>query len=194
MRRDSFMPFSCRRVAQLARAWGQDDRGATAIEFAMVGTPFFMFIFGIFGLGMYFFTTFSLENAVEQASRLIRVGLVQQSGMTAEEFKQEVCNKLPAFVDCDGKLRINVQSYSDFGSIAPPACETVLARHSRDPSARNDRAVAQRPLATATRILGACPMLSRKLSPYAEPPKESGAVCKLPAPQHRWTDRRTDTA
>lgn len=122
MRRDSFMPFSYRRVVQLARAWRQDDRGSTAIEFAMVGTPFFMFLFGIFGLGMYFFTTFSLENAVEQASRLIRVGLVQQSGMTAEEFKQEVCSKLPAFVDCDGKMRINVQSYSDFGSIVPPAC------------------------------------------------------------------------
>lgn len=123
MRRNKFVrPFCCQRVAQIARAWKRDESGTTAIEFAMVGLPFFMFLFGIFGLGLYFFTTFSLESAVEQASRLIRVGYVQQSGMTAEDFKQEVCNRLPAFVDCDGKMRVNVQSYSDFGSIVPPAC------------------------------------------------------------------------
>ncbi|MGB3720715.1 MAG: pilus assembly protein [Proteobacteria bacterium] len=113
---------SQQRSVGLARSWARDERGTTAIEFALVGLPFFMFLFGIFGLGLYFFTTFSLESAVEQASRLIRVGFVQESGMTAEEFKQEVCKRLPAFVDCDGKMRVNVQSYSDFASIIPPAC------------------------------------------------------------------------
>ena len=110
------------RLIQLARQLEQDRSGTTAIEFAMVGLPFFMFLFGIFGLGLYFFTTFSLENAVEQASRLIRVGLVQQSGMTAAEFKQEVCRRLPPFVDCNEKMRVNVQNYADFGSITAPSC------------------------------------------------------------------------
>ncbi len=120
---DGFIRRLCRyRVIQLARKLEQDRSGTTAIEFAMVGLPFFMFLFGIFGLGLYFFTTFSLENAVDQASRLIRVGMVQQSGMTATEFKQEVCKHLPPFVDCSDKMRVNVQNYSDFGSIAAPSC------------------------------------------------------------------------
>lgn len=111
-----------RRIVRLARNWKQDNRGTTAIEFGMVGLPFFMFLFGTFGIGLYYFTTFSLENAVEQASRLIRVGLVQQNGMTAGEFKQEVCKHLPPFIDCDGKMRVSVQSYSDFGYIVTPPC------------------------------------------------------------------------
>ena len=118
----SVRPFGRCRVVQLTRRFQQDSSGTTAIEFAMVGLPFFMLLFGILGIGLYFFTTFSLENAVERASRLIRVGLVQQSGMTAAEFKQEVCKHLPPFVDCGDKMRVNVQNYSDFGGIVAPAC------------------------------------------------------------------------
>lgn len=111
---DSAVPFVCR--------WQRDSSGTTAIEFAMVGVPFFMLLFGILGIGLFFFTTFALENAVDRASRLIRVGAVQQSGMTAADFKEEVCKQAPPYVDCDGKMRVNVQSYSDFSDIVTPSC------------------------------------------------------------------------
>jgi hypothetical protein len=93
-----------------------------AIEFAMVGLPFLMLLFGIIAVGLFFFTTFALENAVEDAARLIRTGQAQQSGMTAEEFKQEVCARAPRYVDCDLKMRVNVQSFTGFGSIVAPSC------------------------------------------------------------------------
>lgn len=111
-----------RPVVLPAGEWLRDSRGTTAIEFAMVGLPFFMLLLGTITVGLFFFTTFTLENAVEQASRLIRVGEVQQSGMNATQFKQEVCNHVPAFIDCDGKMRVNVQSYSDFAYIITPSC------------------------------------------------------------------------
>ena len=107
---------------QFALRLTRDERGATAIEFAMVSLPFFMMLFGLIILGLFFFTTFVLENAVEQSARLIRTGQVQQNGMTAADFKQEVCKRAPPYVDCDGKMRINVQSYSSFGSVVTPAC------------------------------------------------------------------------
>jgi Flp pilus assembly protein TadG len=107
-----------RRAARLAR----DDNGATAIEFAMVAMPFLMMLFGIIGVGLFFFTTFSLENAVEQASRPIRTGEAQTAGMTKDQFKTNVCGLLPDFVDCGGKLRINVQSYNVGDAIVAPAC------------------------------------------------------------------------
>ena len=88
----------------------------------MVAMPFFMMLFGIMVVGLFFFTTFSLENAVEETGRLIRTGQVQQGGMTADQFKQQVCNRLPAYVDCAGKLRINVQNFTGFGSIVVPTC------------------------------------------------------------------------
>ena len=39
----------------------KDQSGATAIEFAMVATPFLMLVFGIIQIGLLFFTTFTIE-------------------------------------------------------------------------------------------------------------------------------------
>lgn len=105
-----------------ARELGKDTSGTTAIEFAMVGIPFLMLLFGIISVGLYFFTTFTLENAVEEAARLIRTGQAQESGMTAAQFKDEICTRVPRFVDCNGKLRVNVQKFTGFGSITATSC------------------------------------------------------------------------
>lgn len=99
-----------------------DRSGTTAIEFAMVGMPFMMLLFGIIAVGLFFFTTFTLENAVEEASRLIRTGQAQQSGMTAAQFKTEVCSRAPRFVDCQSKLRVNVQKFTGYGSVTVAKC------------------------------------------------------------------------
>ena len=60
------------RLAALASRVKQDKSGSTAIEFAIVALPFLMMIFGTLAVGLFYFTTFALENAVEQAGRLIR--------------------------------------------------------------------------------------------------------------------------
>lgn len=109
-------------VGCLARNSLRNCDGTTAVEFGLVGLPFVMLMLGIVAVGLFFFTTFALESAVEQASRLIRIGAVQQTGMTAAQFKEKVCSHLPAYVDCRGKMRVSVQSYSDFASIETPSC------------------------------------------------------------------------
>lgn len=102
-----------KRPGDLLSRWRADSRGATAVEFAMVALPFLMMLFGIIGVGLYFFTVFTMENAVEQASRLLRTGQAQQAGYTAAQFKSKVCEFVPGFVDCSSKLRVNVLSYPD---------------------------------------------------------------------------------
>ena len=89
----------------------RDESGSAAIEFAMVSFPFLALLFGIMAVGLYFFTTFSTENAVEQASRPIRTGEAQAAGLTRDQFKASVCEKLPVYVDCSSKLRVNVMSF-----------------------------------------------------------------------------------
>ncbi len=103
-------------------AWRRDNSGSTAIEFAMVSGPFLALLFGIMAVGLFFFTTFSTENAVEQAARPLRTGEAQAAGMTKDQFKANVCAKLPAYVDCGGKLRINVQKFTVGQAIVAPAC------------------------------------------------------------------------
>jgi TadE-like protein len=53
-------------------AW-QDDRGQTAVEFAMVAPAFIMLAVGTFYLCMCLFLTGSLHYAVEQAARCASV-------------------------------------------------------------------------------------------------------------------------
>lgn len=110
------------RATRRAQKLQRDESGATAIEFAMVSMPFLALLFGIIAVGLFFFTTFSLENAVEQASRPLRTGEAQTAGMTKDQFKASVCAKVPAYVDCGGKLRVNVQKYNLGDAIVAPAC------------------------------------------------------------------------
>ncbi len=101
------------RVARTVSRWREDHSGTTAVEFAIVGMPFLMFLYGIIGIGLYFTTMFTLENGLEQASRLIRTGQAQKAGMTDVQFKNVVCSYIPGFVDCQNKLLVNVRSFAE---------------------------------------------------------------------------------
>jgi Flp pilus assembly protein TadG len=111
----------------------RDESGATVVEFAMVATPFFMLIFGIFGICIYQFTQFSLQNAVDQAARSIRTGAFATAGaqggvMTSAEFKQAVCGLSPAYIDCANKLKVFVIAPGSTFSTASanrPSCNSA---------------------------------------------------------------------
>lgn len=110
---------------RLLARWRTDTRGVTAIEFAMVGGPFIALLFGIIGVGLYFFTTFALENAAEQSARLFRTGQAQEASLTEAEFKTKVCERIPQQVDCNTKVRVNVMSFanaSDITANSLPSC------------------------------------------------------------------------
>lgn len=116
--------FACAQngVLRILQRWGRDTSGATAIEFGFVALPFFMFMFGIIALGLYFFVSFSLENAVERSARMVRTGQAQTAGMTTDQFKIQVCSDLPNFSDCASNLRVNVIAASAFDGFAEPEC------------------------------------------------------------------------
>lgn len=101
--------------------WLRDNRGAAAIEFAIVALPFFLFVFGIIGFGLYFFTANALENGVENAARKIRTGEAQKSELTVGEFRKLVCDEVGTYIDCN-KLRVLLQSSSNWSGISPVSC------------------------------------------------------------------------
>jgi Flp pilus assembly protein TadG len=114
------------RSMRLGRRLAREEDGATAIEFAAVGIPFFMMLFGILGVGLYFFSIFNLENAVEQASRPLRTGEWEKlypvtdaasvaAGRTA--FSKAVCDQLAPFFDCQNKLRVQVVNVTVAGTV-----------------------------------------------------------------------------
>ena len=53
---------------KLGRIW-RDERGTTALEFALTAPAFFLFLFGIIGFGLMFWTQIGLQHGAEMAAR-----------------------------------------------------------------------------------------------------------------------------
>jgi Flp pilus assembly protein TadG len=94
----------------------KDRKGSAAIEFSMIAAPFFMMIFAIIETASVFFATQVLETATQDTARLIMTGQAQISGMTAAQFKTNLCTRLSGLFDCGG-VDVIVNSYPNFASI-----------------------------------------------------------------------------
>ena len=96
----------------------RDETGVVAIEFAFIAPIFLAFIFFLFQSGYIFFAAATLDDGVHEASRLIKTGQVDSSGMTQIQFRDFVCSfvSVPE-TECKSKLVLDVDSYTNFASI-----------------------------------------------------------------------------
>ncbi|MES2034310.1 MAG: TadE/TadG family type IV pilus assembly protein [Pseudomonadota bacterium] len=104
-------------------------RGATAVEFAFVATPFLMLIFGVFELGLVFLVSTTLENATDTVSRRIRTGEFQTAGGTKATFKSSICAEMTWLAsECATKLYVDVRTFPKFSNVTvtPPATDAEL--------------------------------------------------------------------
>ena len=76
----------------------RDRRGATAVEFAIIATPFVFMIFAVIQLALYFMVQVTLDNAVSIAARQLRTGQYVADGTTdtsgEASFKTLICNNM----------------------------------------------------------------------------------------------------
>ena len=93
--------------------FGRDERGATAIEFALLALPFFTLIYAILETSLVFFAGQILDSAVQDSARLIRTGQAQTASYTADNFRDAICTGLYGLFDCT-QLRINVKTVATF--------------------------------------------------------------------------------
>lgn len=106
-----------RGILQRLRA---DNSGATAIEFGIVAAPFFALMLALIEVSLVFFANFTLENAVDQASRMIRTGQAQEQGFSEAQFKQTVCDNVTGVYDCMAGLKLDVLKFDDFTGVNLP--------------------------------------------------------------------------
>ena len=92
----------------------EDREGVTAIEFAFVAIPFFTLAFGIIEIGLAHFAARLVDNAVVEASRLIRTGQAQTGNLSASGFKTAVCDALPGFMCDEARIVVDINSIDDF--------------------------------------------------------------------------------
>jgi Flp pilus assembly protein TadG len=105
--------WSCR-CARHVRRFGCAQRGAMAIEFAIVAPVFIATLVAVLETASFLFAQLSLQNAATQAGRLFMTGQAQVDTQSA--FKTYICqNYLPSIFSCNS-LIVVVQSYSSFAA------------------------------------------------------------------------------
>lgn len=120
------------RLQKFAARFARADRGATAIEFAMISLPLMVLIFGVIELAMVLLVATSLETAVESAARLIRTGEFQTgASSTKPDFKALVCQRMSFLsAKCATDLYVDVRTFNDFASLAGNAPQNPVAFNS----------------------------------------------------------------
>jgi Flp pilus assembly protein TadG len=113
------MKSPIRRLLRLRR----DQRGATAVEFAMLLTPLVGLILASLQLSLIFYAGQLLQTAAITTSRELMTGASQQASESATAFKNDVCNAPTAklLFTCSN-IMVDVQSassYTGIGSIPP---------------------------------------------------------------------------
>ena len=85
-------------LARVRHRFESDRRGATAVEFAIIATPFIFMIFCIIEVGIYFMVQVTLDNATSAAARELRTGQVVADGSSdtagKQAFMTAVCNNM----------------------------------------------------------------------------------------------------
>jgi len=109
-----------------ARGWAsrfrRDEKGATAVEFAIVAAPFFFMLFALIELALVFWVSTILEDAVRASARRIRTGQVQTSGdASLAAFRNDVCNRMVFLqTHCQSNLSLDVRTYPQWSTANPP--------------------------------------------------------------------------
>lgn len=107
------------RPVRVAARFARAERGATAVEFALVSLPFLILVMAMIELGLVFLVSLTLENAIIDAGRTIRTGEAQTAKITAADFKTAVCARMNWLGDrCAGALALDVRTYADFASVS----------------------------------------------------------------------------
>lgn len=74
---------------------------ASAVEFALVLPVFLLLVVETLQLGLYFYTSASLDYATNAAARQILTGAVGQQALTAAQFRTQIlCPALPGSMSC----------------------------------------------------------------------------------------------
>lgn len=107
-------------LAVRSRRLRRSEKGAAAVEFALIAVVFFTTFLGIVELGMLMFMNNGLEDGVDRAARMLRTGQTHKQNISEADFRRVICNQVVLRDNCQQKLIIDVRSYPDFASINNP--------------------------------------------------------------------------
>jgi len=90
------------------RALRRDQKGATAVEFALLIGPFLFLLLGLLEVSMQYFVATAMDYAVQRTSRLVRTGQAQEAGLTVNDLRLTMCENILNIFDCPNNSYISV--------------------------------------------------------------------------------------
>ena len=118
------MPRLIARITTLIRRFAGARRGAIAVEFAIIGIPLMMLMFGVLELALILLVTATLDTATDFATRNIRTGRFQaahpsqtpqQVEVSKAQFSKLVCLNMSGLKDrCEDKLIVDAETFDTF--------------------------------------------------------------------------------
>jgi Flp pilus assembly protein TadG len=96
----------------------RNTRADTALEFALIGSAFFLFVFIVFVVSIDQFWQMVLDDAVRNATRQVAIGKI--TATSTPSFVTVVCNEFGiAAPYCASTLQYSVQGGTSFSAITP---------------------------------------------------------------------------
>lgn len=113
-------PASLTRVTRQISRFMRTERGATAVEFALIAPAFLATLLAILEVAIFLFAQMALQDAANQAARYFLTGQAQNNNWSATTVVGKVC---PTFVFNCTNVFIAVQNSTSFSgaNTAPPA-------------------------------------------------------------------------
>jgi Flp pilus assembly protein TadG len=108
-----------------ARSFARDQRGASAVEFAIVATPFFFLLIWLVQLGIFFMTQVALDNGLIAEAETIREDLVVGTLPSAATIKAGLVTAAGALVSNNSTLMVEIRTLTDLDSGSVPIVDGV---------------------------------------------------------------------
>jgi Flp pilus assembly protein TadG len=105
----------------LRKSWRDfvsDRGGVAALELSLVALPFFTVLIAMGEIAVMSMTQSNMDFAMAETARRIRTGEIQTAGLSAEDVRQEVCDRANRIlaIDCN-KLFVEVDEFDAFEDV-----------------------------------------------------------------------------
>ena len=160
----------CRRAGLRARfgRLKRDERGAALVEFGLLAWPFFALLLAVVEVSLMLLHTSTLETAVNNVAREIRVGIAANQSNEAAYIDTRLCDQLLLRSNCD-ELFVEVRNLgNDFSASTATSVDLTFTSYDTDGdgqliSTEMDTATSSLPSESST---GSSYMLVRAYSRY----------------------------
>jgi Flp pilus assembly pilin Flp len=104
------------RAIQRSRAFGADQRGAMAVEFAMILFPLCVLIFFVLEAALVYWISSALDNGLDASMRQFYVQAGASTQTLSDGIRAELCRQVTPLVKCEN-LKVDIAAYDSFGRI-----------------------------------------------------------------------------